>query len=271
MPELLDFNEPDFGVVHKVARGVYTLPTRFSFMGAHPINNRSIIVHLPGPGRGALAIINPAELVPEAEQSLRKLQDELEAPIRYLISPGDWHYLFIGHYIRAFPEARAYVAPGRVPSKAPDYDFTLLAIEDDNPLPELAPALVVHSVKGLADFTDPSGKLPRHELAFWIPAIEAVTSGDVFYFNKTGSLLDASRAIGQVEGRVDFHSFKDRMIKDPRALARSLDTILGWDFDRYLSIHGPLGNMRLSGARDDIRAVREWVGTKAAQDIEPGT
>src|ERR1043166_3336811 len=119
MAEPLDSNEPDFGVVHKVARGVYTLPTRFSFMGAHPINNRSIIVHVPGSGRGALAIINPAELLPEAEEGLRKLQDELEAPVRYLISPGDWHYLFIGPYLRVFPEARAYVPPGRIPSKAP--------------------------------------------------------------------------------------------------------------------------------------------------------
>jgi hypothetical protein len=254
-----DPHEPEFDVVHQVATGVYTLPTRFSFMGVHPINNRSVIVHVPGPGPGSLAIVNPAELLPAAEASLLRLQEKTGAPVRYLVSPGDWHYMFIGPYLRLFPEARAYVAPGRVPSKSPGYEFSLLDVGADNPLPELAPALVVQCFAGLADFTDPAGNLPRYELVFHIPAIRAITSGDVLYYNARGSLTPALEAAGQVEGRVDFHFARSRMVRDARAAERSLDTILGWDFDRYLSIHGPLGNMLERGAHADVEGVRAWM------------
>ncbi len=240
-----DFNprEGDFGRVHRVAPGVYTLPTRFDFMGVHPINNRSVIVHVPGPQGGALAIINPAELLPAAERDLRAVEDATGAHIKYLISPGDWHHLFIGDYLRAFPEARAYVPPGRIPSKAPSYEFSLLDVEADNPLPELAPALVAHSFKGLADFTDPAGKLPRFELVFYLPSIRALTSGDVLAYSAPGSLTPALASMGRVEGRVQFHFFNERMVRDARAVERSRARVRAWDFDRYISIHGPLGNM----------------------------
>jgi hypothetical protein len=259
-----DRQEADFGRVHRIALGVYSLPTRFDFMGVHPINNRSVIVHVPGPGAGSLAIINPAELLADAERDLRRLEEETGARVRYLISPGDWHYLFIGPYLRAFPEARAYVAPGRVPSKAPGYEFTLLDIEADNPLPELAPAITVHSFKGLADFTDPNGKLPRFEFVFHIPAINAITSGDVLYYAAPGSLSPAQLAAGQIAGRIAFHHFKGRMVRDRRAVERSLARILEWDFERYVSIHGPLGNMLAEGAHAQVADVLAW-----AKALEP--
>src|SRR5947209_7103967 len=97
-----DPHEKDFNRLHQVAPGVHTLPTRFDFMGI-PINNRSVVVQVPGPDGDALAIVNPAELLPDAERDLRQLEEATGARVRYLISPGDWHYLFIGDYVRAFP------------------------------------------------------------------------------------------------------------------------------------------------------------------------
>jgi hypothetical protein len=255
-----DRGEREFGRVHRIAKGVYSLPTRFDFMGVHPINNRSVIVQVPGAKgepRGALAIVNPAELLPDAERDLRRIEEETGARVRYLISPGDWHYLFIGSYLRVFPEARAYVAPGRIPSKAPGFDFSLLDVDADNPLPELAPALVVHSFKGLADFTDPAGKLPRFELVFYIPALRAITSGDVLSYYQ--ALTPAQVSAGYVEDRVSFHFFKQRLVRDARAVEQSLDHVLAWDFDRYISIHGPLGNMLDRGAHAHVEDVRAWV------------
>jgi len=151
------------------------------------------------------------------------------------------------------------VAPGRIPSKDPGFEFSLLDVGADNPLPGLAPSLVVHSFAGLADFTDPAGKLPRYELVFHIPALRAITSGDVLYYNARGSLSPALEAAGQVEGKVDFHHMKSRMVRDARAAERSLDRILAWDFDRYVPIHGPLGNMLDRGAHADVEAVRAWL------------
>jgi hypothetical protein len=261
MTHSFDRHERGFNTLHRVSEHLYTFVTEFKFLDRVPIQNRSIVVHLPagqGRSRSALAIINPVELHAPMEQALRQLELETGAAIEYLISPGDWHYLFIGQHRRAFPRARAYVPPGRIPSKQPDFDYTLIDVEVDNPFPELAPFVVAHNFKGLRDFTDPSGQLPRYELVFFFPDAQAITSGDVLYYNGVGELSAAQQAIGQVANRVDFHHMKRKLILDPGLVTRSLERVLEWEFDRYVSIHGDPGNMLERGAKADIAKLVDW-------------
>jgi hypothetical protein len=261
MSEFFNRHEPGFNVLHQVSEQLYTFVTEFVFAGKVPIQNRSIVVHLPageGRRRSALAIINPAELHPSVEGALRRLQAETGAAIEYLISPGDWHYLFIGQHRRAFPEAKAYIPPGRIPSKNPDFEYTLIDPDLDNPLRELAPHLMVSSFKGLRDFTDPAGKLPRHELIFFFPHANALTSGDVLYYNGVSELSATQKAIGHIANRVDFHHMKQKLVLQPALVRRSLERILEWDFDRYISIHGDPGNMLERGAKSQIAQLVDW-------------
>ena len=39
---------------------------------------------------------------------------------------------------------------------------------------------------------------------------------------------------------------------------RSLERVLAWDFDRYVSIHGAPGNMLESGAKAHIAEIAAW-------------
>jgi hypothetical protein len=261
-----EFNphEPDFNVLHRVADGLYTVVTPFLFDGRVPLQNRSILVHAPRASaaeRGRLAVINPVELDAKLIDAVRRLENELNATVCQLISPGDWHYLFIGAWLAAFPESRAFVPPGRIPAKKPGYDYTLIDVERDHPFPELAPQLLALNCKGLLDITDSAGKRPRHELIFYFPAARAITSGDVLYYNGVDELHPAQQAIGQRARVVDFHFMKWRMIAEPAAFARSLALLLQWDFDRYISIHGQPGNMLAAGARADIERLVEWIKT----------
>jgi hypothetical protein len=258
-----EFNrhEPGFNVLHKVSENVYTFLTPFLFSGVAPINNRSVVAHIPageGQARGTLVIINPAQLTPEIERDLLRLSEETSSVVRYLISPGDWHYLFIGQHLKAFPEARAYVPPGRIPSKKPNFEYTLIDVDADNPFPELSPHLVAFNFKGLLDFADPAGKLSRYELVFLLPAVRAITSGDVFYYNGGEELHPMQKSLGQVLHTLDFHFAKWRMVKNAEALERSLGRILEWDFDRYISIHGQPGNMLEQGAKAHVEKVLSW-------------
>jgi hypothetical protein len=253
-----DRNEPGFHALHRVGPTVHTYVTEFLFLGQHPIHNRSIVVQIPDAsgGAGKLAIINPAELRPAVADAIHALEAETGAAVEYLVSPGDWHYLFMGEHLRAFPRARAFVPPGRIPSKSPGFDYTLIDVEADDPFPELAPHLAAHVVRGLNDFAHPDKV--RHELVFHIPAIGAITSGDVLYYVGRDTLSPMQQSIGQRARVVDFHFAKWKMIRDPAALQRSLERVLTWDFDRYISIHGDPGNMVERGARADVAAVLAW-------------
>jgi hypothetical protein len=232
-------------------------------MGTIPLHNRSVVVRIP-PRKagedGTLVVINPAELRPEVESALRRLEEETRSTIRYLVSPGDWHYLFIGQYVKAFPAAKAYVPPGRIPSKAPDFPYTLIDVDaaEQNPFPELLPHLVCLSFGGLLDFTDPEGKLPRHELVFFHPGSRAITSGDVLYYVGKDELHPQAKAMGQRARVVDFHFFKWKMVRDAGAVQRSFERILTWDFDRYISIHGEPGNMLDHGAKAQVADLLAW-------------
>jgi hypothetical protein len=261
-----EFNtrEPGLDVLHHVGENVYTCVTGFLFDGKFPMQNRSVIVHVPARSageRGALVIINPVELSPAMEQGIRRLEEQTNATVKYLISPGDWHYLFIGQHVKAFPEARAHVPPGRIPGKNPDFPYTLIDVEADNPFPELAPHVVVQSCKGLLDFTDPEGKLPRYELVFYLPALRAITSGDVFFYVGADELSPMQKTFGMQLHVLDLHFMKWRMVKDPEALRASLARILEWDFDRYIAIHGDPGNMQAQGSKADVEKILAWART----------
>jgi hypothetical protein len=258
-----DRHEPAFYVVHPVAPQVYSCLTPFLFQDKYPLQNRSLIVHLPAAAtgtttRGRLVIINPAELHPEFLAGVRRLEAELDAEVTHLISPGDWHYLFMGQHLAAFPRATAFVPPGRIPEINPGFAYSLIDVAADLPFPELAPHLVALSCKGLLDTLDPEGQRPRYELLFHLPAAGAITSGDVLYY-VGGELSSGQKAIGQRAGVVDFHFWKWKMVKDASALAHSLRLALAWDFDRYISIHGGLGNMLEHGAKADLARLLAWV------------
>jgi hypothetical protein len=265
-PLTFDRHEPDFDVVHRLAPNLYSVVTRFLFQGQHPLHNRSLVVHAPAARageRGTLAIINPVELTDGVAAGLRALEAELGAVVRHLISPGDWHYLFMGQHLAAFPEARAFVPPGRIPGKQPGFPFTLIDVAADNPFPELAPHVVTLVCQGLRAIDHPDPATPRWELAFYFPSVGAFTSGDVFYYNG-GELRAAQKAIGQVAGVVDFHFFKWRMIRDRAAFQRTIERILAWNFDGYISIHGDPGNMRPAGARGDVERLLAWIQSPPA-------
>jgi hypothetical protein len=268
-----DFNrfEPGFDVVHRVCAGLYTFTTQFLFDGQHPTHNRSVIAHVPAASageRGTLVIINPARLEPRVVEQIRQLETELSATVRYLISPGDWHYLFIGQHLAAFPSAKAHVAPGRIPSKQPDFPYTLVDVTAEHPFPELSPHVLALTVDGLRDFSRPDVVLPRYELVFFFPEARAITSGDVLYYHGAAELSERQQTLGQRPRTVDFHFMKWKMVQDPAALKRSLQRVTAWDFDRFLAIHGAPGNLLEAGAKRQIEAVLAWVETGECQRLD---
>ena len=251
-------NEPDFNTLHQVSDHLYCYLTKFLFNGEIPLSNRSIVVHLPYPHGGEICIINPAELSTKVLTSLKNLEQSTGAKIKYLISPGDWHYLFIGSYLKEFPEATAYVPPGRIPRKNPQYPFTLIDISLENPFPQLRPYLEVLNFRGMRDFEDPTRTLPRYELAFYHPESRAFTAADIFMYTGVGELSASLKAAGLRFGVLEFHFMKAKIILDSEAVAKSIGKLLAWQPENYICQHGGLGNMIKGGVHNHLEELRQW-------------
>ena len=252
--------EVEFGRLHQLSDHLYSYLTRFLFNGVSPINNRSVVVHLPAePTRAsALAIINPAELTPELTADLHALERRTGAQVRYLISPGDWHYLFIGSYLTHFPAATAYVPPGRIPAKQPDFPYTVIDVAADCPFPELRPHLDSLIFRGLLDVEDPSRARPRYELAFYHPESGAFTAADIFMYQGVGEPAPTLAARGQQYGVLAFHFFREKIIREPAAVSGSIARIAAWRPEHYVCQHGGLGNMVVGKAYEQVAAVQKW-------------
>ena len=260
MPMPFNSAEAEFGRLHRLSDHLYSYLTHFLFNGVSPVNNRSVVVHLPTEaGRAAaLAIINPAELNADLIADLKALEQRTGAEVRYLISPGDWHHLFIGSYLTHFPSATAYLPPGRIPAKQPSFPYSLIDVTSDCPFPELRPHLDSLTFRGMLDVEDPTRTRPRYELAFYHPESQAFTAADIFAYQGVGAPAPTLAARGQQYGVLAFHFFREKIILDPSAVASSIDLIAAWRPEHYVCQHGGLGNMIVGKAYEQVEAVQRW-------------
>jgi len=256
-----DTKEPAFNVVHKVSENVWTYLIKFAFYGLFPLHNRTVVIRIPPraasidgesktePPKGSLVLINPSNPDQSIIKQLKKLELDTNSDVEYLVSPCDWHYMFIGHYMKDFPKAKAYIPPGRIPLQKPKYEYTL--IDMSNPLPQLAPDLQLLPFWGLSD--NPGREpfyLPRMEFVFFHPESKMITSGDCMYYFGTRNITNVLAGMGKKQLRFHYQNWK--VVADAELCLQTTKRMLEWDFDRYICIHGGLGNMQVSGAKADV-------------------
>lgn len=82
---------------------MWTILSHFYFMDAYETNNRMIIVAIRNPGHPSnsfLVLINGVELCPNTVTSIHQLEAGTRLKVKHIISPGDWHYLFLPQYLQ---------------------------------------------------------------------------------------------------------------------------------------------------------------------------
>jgi len=254
-----DAKEKEFNVLHKVSENVWTYLVKFSFLGLLPLHNRTIVYRLPPSDeskKGVLVLVNPSNPAdPRVFEGLKKLEADTNSTVEYLCSPCDWHWMFMGHYLKDFPNARCYIPPGRIELQKPKFPYTL--IDMSNPLPELAPHLRVLSVNGMSDKPSRKPPQPRREFVFFHPASKSITSGDSFYYFASRTITNI--LAGHAANSLSFHYKGWKVVSDRDQCCESVKKILEWDFDRYICIHGALGNMLTSGAKEHMNKVFAWL------------
>jgi hypothetical protein len=170
-----------------------------------------------------LMLHSPVKLDPELKRALGEL-----GTVRWLLGPSKVHHLFMADYVGAFPEAALCGAPG-LAEKRPDLHFhhVLSGTPPGGWPAEVRLELVEGAplMNEVALLHRPSRTLVLTDLVFNVRA-GPENRARLFHW-----LVGAT-------GRFGPHRVIRLGIRDRAAARRSIDRILGWDFDRIVMSHG---------------------------------
>ncbi len=181
---------------------------------------------------GGLFLHSPTKLDDETKQALDAIGE-----VRAVVAPSRAHHLFVGDYIKAWPNAKLYGPPGLVGDIA-DFrarlgarrDLKLDAVLGDEPQSEWAGEIDQHLFKGAPQLNEvvffhrPTRSAIFTDLVFNVPA--DFKDARVFY------------TIVGARGRFGPHLLIRLAIRDHKAARESVAKILEWDFDRVILTHG---------------------------------
>ncbi|MDY7231062.1 DUF4336 domain-containing protein [Hyalangium rubrum] len=224
-------------MLRKLDENLWVAEQPLTFMGLK-MEARMTVIRLAD---GALWVHSPLRLTPERRQAVEAL-----GPVRFLVAPNMFHHLFIGDWMTAFPQARAFAAPG-LPEKRKDLSFH---------------AVLSEAVS--AEWAEQIDVLPWRG---------APMIGEVVFFHRASRTLivtDCAHNIGPDAAPFTRFVFKtiggygrlstsviDRVVNRDRAVARAnVDSILKWDIQRVIVAHGHI--VEQEGARA-FRAAYEWL------------
>ncbi len=186
-------------------------------------------------GDGSLWIHSPIPFTQALADAVSAL-----GTVRWLVAPNKVHHLYLADWIAAFPDARLAGAPG-LAEKRRDLHFDA-RLESTPPegWPEEIPFVFVEGASTMSEVVflhAPSRSVLFTDLVFNTPG---VGPNEAPIFN----LLVGAR------GRFGPHRMVRAFLRDKRAVARSLDRILEWDFDRVIVTHG---DVLETGGREKLR------------------
>lgn len=90
-------------VLHPFAENVWLAHRPLRFWGIDT-GTRMTVVRL---GHGGLFVHSPVALDPSTKAAIEAL-----GPVKAVVAPSRFHHLFVGEWIRAYPEAKAWACPG---------------------------------------------------------------------------------------------------------------------------------------------------------------
>jgi len=172
---------------------------------------------------GGLFLHSPVRL----DEPTRRALDAL-GPVRCVVAPSKVHHFFVGDYIAAFPQARAFAAPG-LPEKRKDLRFS--GVLSDTAEPEWLGQIEQHVFQG-ASFVN--------EVVFFHPGSRTLLLTDLA-FNVAADKTAPARLfywLTGAAGRFGPHRLMRLGIRNRRAARTSVDRILQWDFERVIVTHG---------------------------------
>jgi len=218
-----------------LAEGVWESTQTLRLLGVQ-LPRRMTVVRLPD---GGLWVHSANRLDAERRRALDAL-----GPLRHVVAPNCFHHFFLEDYAAAYPEARFWAAPGLAEKRA------------DFPFHELLSGTAPPAWEGELDQVLAEGVPKVNEVLFLHRPSKTLLLTDLV-FNVGGALPAWSRLFFRLNGCYQrfgpsrlFRSF----VKDRRAVGRTVERVLEWDFERVVMAHGdvleddPRGRLRAAFA-----------------------
>jgi hypothetical protein len=184
------------------------------------VGTRMSIIRLKG---GELLLHSPVTLDAETRRAL----DDLGV-VRWIVGPNKAHHFYLGDCARAYSSAALYGAPG-LPEKRRDLRFD--AVLEEEIADRWGGEVLLHLFRGAPLL---------NEVVFFHPSTRTLLLTDLA-FNVCEGGRNRARLFHWLvgaTGRFGPHRLVRAVIRDHEAARRSLETILGWDFERVIVTHG---------------------------------
>ena len=180
------------------------------------VSSRMTVIRLKG---GRVAVHSPVPIEPDLRSEVENL-----GQVAALMAPNLFHHQFLSEWRSAFPEAKAFCAPG-LAAKRSDFKFDGV-LEDVSP-PEWNGPVDQLLIKGIPEYGE--------VVFFHRPSRTLVVSDIVFNYSPDQAASDPGGADG-----LGPHSRIRSAIGDPNALRDSIENVLRWPFDRVIVSHGEI-------------------------------
>ncbi|KZV76836.1 hypothetical protein PENSPDRAFT_597860 [Peniophora sp. CONT] len=240
-------------VIREVTGGVWTFSRPFTRLGFMYIGGRSTAIKLSNGGVWVLASTT-------LDEPTRKAIDDL-GPVHYLIGADAVHYMFLGEFQKAYPEAKLLTVE-EVAKKAKDLDIRVDGFwSDTNPDQEFGFEEDIKSCyfpgfinKDVAFLHKSSRTLIQADLLFNSPCKEQYSMYG-WPWNRGKQILGLFGGADPWSGLAQ--TMAKRLGKDPEAMRRDAKTVAEWDFDRIIPCHGDVVETR---GNDGWRAAyKHWL------------
>ncbi len=225
-------------MLRPVSEAVHVLEVPFR-VGGLELGGRMTVVRLP---EGGLWIHSPVRL----DAAVRAAVDAL-GPVRFLVAPNVMHHVHLGAWAAAYSRRRSVVAPTGLRRKRPELRSTWSCTDTADP----GYAAVI-SQQRCAACRSWTSSLFLHR-----PSRTLLVTDVAFHIREspswlTRTYLKLNRTYGKLAPTVLLKS----LVKDRAAVRASLDTVLGWDFERVVVCHGEVLER---GGREALRDGFSWL------------
>ena len=219
-----------------IAPGLWVEARRLRFAGVET-GTRMSVVRLAD---GGLFVHSPVSL----DDATRKAVDAL-GPVKAVVAPSRFHHLYVGEWIKAYPDAAAYCCPG-LERKRPDLLWR--GVLGDAPEAEW---------RGDLDQVFFGARSLESEVVFFHPSSRTLLCADlIFNLGTHASRLTRIVAFLMGSRKPGATLLEHVIIRDRRAAREQVDRMLAWDFDRIVLAHGAMIDR---GGREVVRRAYAWV------------
>ncbi|KZV76833.1 hypothetical protein PENSPDRAFT_679849 [Peniophora sp. CONT] len=244
-------------VIREVTDGVWTFSRPFTRLNFWHIGGRSTAIKLSSGGVWILASTT-------LDEPTRKVIDKL-GPVQYIVGADAGHYLFLGEYQKAYPEAKLLTVEV-VAKKAKDLNYRVDGFwSDANPVQEFGFEEDIKSCyfsgfenKDVAFLHKSSRTLIQADLLFNSPCTEQYSMYG-WPWNRGKQFFGLFGGVHAWSGLAQF--LVNQLGKgDPEAMTRDARTVAGWDFGRVIPCHGDVIETRGNDAWRT--AYKHWLQPK---------